>query len=110
MQTELTTDVVVLSVPGPRLDASNVKTIKDKIGPVIGSTSKLVIDLSAVRFMDSSGLGAILGTLRQLSARGGQMKIFGLSTAVRSLFELVRMHKVVDIYNTREEALSAFQA
>jgi len=51
----------------------------------------------------------VLDALRQLTAKGGEMKIFGLSTAVRSLFELVRLQKLVDIYNTREEALASFR-
>jgi hypothetical protein len=42
----------------------------------------------------------MLDALRQLTAKGGEMKIFGLSTAVRSLFERIRLQKLVDIYNT----------
>jgi anti-sigma B factor antagonist len=109
MQIQQEADVVVLAVLGPTFDASNAKTIKSKIGPVVESATKLVLDMTAVRFMHSTGLGVMLGALRQLTAKGGEMKIFGLSTAVRSLFELVRLQKLVDIYNTREEALASFR-
>jgi anti-sigma B factor antagonist len=78
------------------------------MAPVVESATKLVFDMSAVQFVDSSGLGAILSCLRQLNARGGDLKVFGLSKGVRALFELVRMHKVVEIHNTREEAIAAF--
>jgi hypothetical protein len=57
MQIQQEADVVVLAVPGPTFDASNAKTIKSKIGPVVESATKLVLDMTAVRFMDSSGLG-----------------------------------------------------
>jgi len=70
---------------------------------------RLVIDMSSVQFVDSSGLGVILSCLRQVTERGGDLKVCGLSKGVRALFELVRMHKVVEIYNTREEALAAFE-
>ena len=109
MQTTEQTNVVVLVVAGPTLDANASKAFKNKVGPIVESTSKLVVDMSNVRFVDSSGLGAILSCLRQLNAKGGEMRIFGLSKPVRSLFELVRMHKVVEIYNTKEEALSGFE-
>ena len=65
--------------------------------------------LSHLRFVDSSGLGAMLSCLRQLNATGGDLKLCGMSKAVRSVFELVRMHRIFDIYDTREQAVSAFQ-
>jgi anti-sigma B factor antagonist len=101
-------EVLVVSVPGPTLDARNSKKFKGEIAPEIQSAMRVVLDMSAVQFVDSSGLGVILSLLRQLNARGGDLKIFGLSKAVRTLFELVRIHRVVEIYNTKEEALSAF--
>lgn len=107
-ETSEMTEVVVLVVPGPSLDASSSKRFKSQMAPVVESATKLVFDMSAVQFVDSSGLGAILSCLRQLNARGGDLKVFGLSKGVRALFELVRMHKVVEIHNTREEAIAAF--
>jgi anti-sigma B factor antagonist len=108
--TQELTDVVVLAIPGPSLDASNSKKFKNQVLPVVQSTNNLVFDMSGVQFVDSAGLGAILSCLRQVNAAGGDMKVFGLSKGVRALFELVRMHKVVEIHNTREEAVSAFAA
>jgi anti-sigma B factor antagonist len=67
------------------------------------------VDLSHLRFVDSSGLGAMLSCLRQLNATGGDLKLCGMSKAVRAVFELVRMHRIFDIYDTRELAVSAFQ-
>jgi len=101
-------EVVVVAVPGPSLDATNSKKFKEKIAPTVQSATRLVLDLSAVQFVDSSGLGAVLSCLRLLNERGGDLKVCGLSKGVRALFELIRMHKVVEIYNTKEEALSAF--
>jgi len=103
-------DVVVMEIPGPSLDASNSKKFKNEIAPAVQSSTRVIFDMSRVQFVDSAGLGAILSCLRQLNAKGGDMKVFGLSKAVRALFELVRMHKVVEIHNTKEEALSAFAA
>jgi anti-sigma B factor antagonist len=69
----------------------------------------VILDLGRLRFIDSSGLGAMLSCLRQLNAAGGDLKLCGMSKAVRAVFELVRMHKIFDIYGTREQAVSAFQ-
>src|SRR5579871_1773292 len=102
--------VGVASVPVDELDASNSGEFKHDIAPVLQASTKLVLDLSQLRFVDSSGLGAMLSCLRQLTAKGGDLKLCGLSSQVRALFELVRMHRIFDIYSTREDAVKAFQA
>lgn len=98
-------DVVVATVPLEELDASNAGDFKRDMAPVVDGTTKLVLDLSRLRFVDSSGLGAFISCLRRMSARGGDLKLSGLSKQVRAVFELVRMHKVFDIYATSEEAV-----
>ena len=103
-------NIAVAVVPVDELDASNAGEFKRDIGPVLQANTKLVLDLSRLRFVDSSGLGAILSCLRQLSAKSGDLKLCGMSKQVRALFELVRMHRIFDIYGTREEAVKAFQA
>jgi anti-sigma B factor antagonist len=91
------------------LDASNVQDFKRDIAPVLAENRNVVLDLSHLRFVDSSGLGAMLSCLRQLNAAGGDLKLCGMSKTVRAVFELVRMHRIFDIYDTREQAVSAFQ-
>ncbi len=101
--------VAVAAVPVDELDASNSSEFKRDIAPVLQSQNKLVLDLGQLRFVDSSGLGAMLSCLRQLSAKGGDLKLCAMSKQVRGLFELVRMHRIFEIYGTREEAVHAFQ-
>jgi len=102
--------VAVANIPVEELDASNAAEFKRDIAPILQLHPRLVLDLSKVRFVDSSGLGAMLSCLRQLSARNGDLKLCGMSTQVRALFELVRMHRIFDIYGTPEEAVRAFAA
>jgi anti-sigma B factor antagonist len=101
--------VAVAMVPVEELDASNSGEFKRDIAPVLEANSRLVLDLSQLRFVDSSGLGAMVSCLRQLTAKSGDLKLCGMSKQVRGLFELVRMHRIFDIYSTREEAVHAFE-
>jgi anti-sigma B factor antagonist len=89
------------------IDASNAMEFKAEISTIIASNPKVIFDMSTVRFIDSAGCGALITSLRLLRLTGGVLKIYGVQKQVRSVFELVRMHKVIDIYNTREEALQA---
>ncbi len=101
--------VAVAAVPVDELDASNSGEFKRDVAPVLQANAKVVLDLGQLRFVDSSGLGAMLSCLRQLSAKNGDLKLCGMSKQVRALFELVRMHRIFDIYGTRDDAVAAFQ-
>ena len=102
--------VAITTVPVEELDASNSGEFKRDMAPVLQAHTKVLLDLSRIRFVDSSGLGAMLSCLRQLSARGGDLKLSCMSKQVRAMFELVRMHRIFDIYATNEEALSSFHS
>jgi anti-sigma B factor antagonist len=101
-------DVALATVPVEELDAGNVGDFKQSIASVVDTQAKLVIDLDRVRFLDSSGLGALLSCLKRLNARGGDLRLCGLSTQVRTVVELVRLHKVVGIYPNRADAVASF--
>jgi len=101
-------DVTVAAAPIEELDASNAAEFKLDMAPLLDSTTKLALDLSRLRFVDSSGLGVFISCLRKLNAKGGDLKLFGMSKQVRSVFELVRMHRIFEICTTKEQAVAAF--
>jgi anti-sigma B factor antagonist len=106
---ELTGDVAVATVFVEELDASNTGEFKERMSPLLAAHQKVVIDLGRVRFIDSSGLGAMLSCLRQLSAKGGDLKLCALTKPVKAAFELVRLHRVLDIHPDPPSAVRAFQ-
>ncbi len=67
----------------------------------------VVVDLTGVDFIDSSGLGSLIALLKRISERGGDMKIAGLQKKVRMVFEITRAFKVFDIFENADEALHA---
>jgi anti-sigma B factor antagonist len=101
-------EVMVVVLAGAQLDASTAAEFKSDIAPVLDAHSQVVFDLSQLRFVDSSGLGALLSCLRQLHAKGGDLKLCGILPPVRALFDLVRMHRIFHIFDTQEAAIHAF--
>jgi anti-sigma B factor antagonist len=101
-------DITILELRGEKLVESNAKDFKQGLASVLASKHKMVFDMSRLQFVDNSGLGVLLSCLRKLHAAGGELKLFGLTDQVRKLIELVRMHRIFDIYNTREEACRAY--
>jgi anti-sigma B factor antagonist len=106
---KLVKDVAVATILVEDLDASNVGDFRRDIAPVLEAHPRLVLDLSRLRFVDSSGLGAFISCLRKLNAVGGDLKLCCMSKPVRGVFELVRMHRVFDILDTSEDAVRAFE-
>ena len=101
-------DVAVVTLPGEELDASNTPEFKKEVESVLEANRKVVFDLGQLQFVDSSGCGAILSCLRHTNERGGDLKLCNVTKPVRALFELIRMHRIFEIHNSRDEAVEAF--
>jgi len=101
---------IVLEVQEERLDAHNSGDLKNQMLKLFeeGKTN-LVVDLQTVRFVDSSGLGALVSGFKNASSRNGNLKLAGLQLQVKSMFELTRLHRVFEIYTDAGEALASFQ-
>jgi anti-sigma B factor antagonist len=70
--------------------------------------SKLVMDLTGVAYVDSSGLGALVAAMKQARAVGGNLKLCGLQEDVRSIFEMTRLIKVMAVHSDRQEAVASW--
>jgi len=101
-------DVLVIALREDKLDAVNVKEFKDAAQALIHGRTKVVLDMTGVTFVDSSGLGALISCLRELTAKKGDFRLCGMLPKVRALFELMRMHRVFSIYESRADAVASF--
>lgn len=76
-------------------------------GHVRSATPALVLDLSAVTYVDSSGLATIVEYLRSAHQFGGRIALAGLGARVRTIFDLVRFGELLPIVPTLAEARAA---
>jgi anti-sigma B factor antagonist len=102
-------DVTVIQLPGRTLDASNAPDFKTATATLLEPGAKLVIDMRNLEFVDSMGLGALVSCLRQAEGAKSEIKLCQLTKPVRTLFELVRMHRVFEIFNTSDEAQKSYE-
>ena len=108
LSTENVGEVTVVVLGIDILDAGNAKEFKAGMSPILEKSSRVVLDLSQVNFLDSSGCGALLSCLRQVNTAGGDLKLFGVTKPVRTLFELIRMHRIVEMHESKEAAVASF--
>lgn len=100
--------VEVLNLTG-RLDASSAKDFKEKVGSLAKEKRvNLVIDMGAIDFIDSSGLGSLVASLRSVNKLGGDIKIASLQDPVRSIFEITRLHRIFEIFDDSFIAAKSF--
>ena len=104
----LSEEIAVYVCPFEAIDASNSSAFKTQLKDSVSGSSKLILDLGNVQFVDSAGLGVMVWGFRQLSADNGEMRTCNVNGSVRALFELVRMNSLVEVLGSREEAVSSF--
>ena len=64
----------------------------------------VVINLSNVEYLDSTGLGVLIGGLKRMREAGGNLSLVGLGMRILRIFEITGLNKIFDIYDTEEEA------
>jgi anti-sigma B factor antagonist len=69
-------------------------------------TSKIVIELSKVTYVDSSGLATLVGILKNMRSYGGKMRLAAMSPKIKSLFEITKLDKLFEIMASEEEAVA----
>ena len=93
-----------------RLDAHNARAFKSKIVECVeNGEDRIALDMSQVEFIDSSGLGAIVSSLKAMGG-GRSLSIFGLNPPTMSMFKLTRMDRVLSLYANQDEALAGEEA
>jgi len=95
----------IVTVNETRIDAAVAIQFKDAMRTETAEgPDHIILDLSAVDFIDSSGLGAIVATMKQLG-NGRKLDLAGLTPAVDKVFRLTRMDSVFRLYATLNSAL-----
>lgn len=108
--TEVRSEGMPVLVLGGRLDAGAVSRFKEHIR-VLAREGKVnvVLDMAGISFIDSSGLGALVASLQALRAVNGSLALAGLAEKVRMVLELIKLHKVLDIYPDAAAAVRALR-
>jgi anti-sigma B factor antagonist len=98
--------VHVVSVSG-EIHVTTAPRFREELNTVIeGGGTKLVLDLSAVEFIDSTGLSVLLNGLRLVSQRHGRMALVCTNPTVLRLFQITRLDATFDIFGERTPAIT----
>jgi anti-sigma B factor antagonist len=99
---------ITILEPSGEIDLHTSPQLREKLQALLKArTPRLIVDLGAVNYMDSSALATLIEYLRDAAAHSGQLALCRLQPRVRTVFELVRLNELFSIFNTREEAISS---
>lgn len=100
-------DYLVFDVKG-EVDLYSAPKLKQAVYDMIdGGRTKLVLDLDALDFMDSTGLGILVASLKRVTTEGGQLKLVCNRDNILKIFKITGLDKVFDIYTTVEASTGA---
>ena len=71
--------------------------------------TRLIIDLEGISFIDSSGFGVFLSTMKAANNNYGTLKICNISEEVMELFKLLQLHNVFELYKDLDECIQSFE-
>ena len=95
--------------PSGRLDLLSAAAMRQRLAQEVAAGHQhLVVDLAQVTFIDSSGLGALIGGLKAARVAGGDLRIARPGEQARITLELTTLDRVLRPYSTVEEALAGF--
>ena len=101
--------VTVISLEGNVIGGPDATVLNDQLhGLIDEKKTKVIVDLSRVDFINSSGLGLLIGGLTTMRKAGGELKLAGASKKIQNLLEITKLHKVFDIHKTLSDAVAAF--
>jgi anti-sigma B factor antagonist len=102
-------DITILTVTGDLVIGEAESTFKKTVMQLLEEGRvNLLVDLSAVGFLDSSGLGALVRALTQSQKEGGQTKLLNAGPQIRKLLQMTKLDSVFEIHDDMEAAVSSF--
>lgn len=100
--------VTIIELSGNVMGGPDATALNEQIHKLLDSgTKKVVIDLHEVQFVNSSGLGMLIGSLNTMRNAGGDLKLARASKKVQGLIEVTKLHRVFDIHETIADAVAA---
>lgn len=102
-------DIRVIRVVG-ELDALVAPKLKEKISKQIEQDIvKFIIDFSELVHINSLAMGILRGKLRTVRDNGGDIKLVGLNDHIKTIFEMIGLDELFEIYETEKEAVASFK-
>ena len=106
ISTRTSNDIHIVAIAGS-LDSTTSPEAQKALDAVLAGARKVALDFSGLDYISSAGLRVLLGAAKQIKAKGGTLRIFGLNQSVREVFDISGFSAILASYPSEAEALGA---
>ena len=100
-------DICIIDVNGD-LDSYAAVDLREELEKLQRKNVKVVVNLSKVEYINSTAVGALVGTAKRVRRKKGDLKVYGLADNLQRTFDLVGASKVLEVYASEADAISSF--
>ena len=108
METRQADGVTILSCQGRVVFGEEAAALRENLKRVLASSRQIVLNLAGVSYIDSGGLGTLVGVYSSARAAGAEIKLTGLGQRLRDVLQVTKLFTVFEVYDSEQEAIATF--
>jgi anti-sigma B factor antagonist len=108
MESKTVSGVTVVRCIGRIIFGDEAAALRSTLKNILSTSKKILLDLSDVSYIDSGGLGTLVGVYSSARAAGADIKLTGLGQRVRDVLQITKLVSVFEVYDSEQKALAAF--
>jgi len=109
MDTRTVEGVAVVSCSGRIVFGEEANALRDTLKKLLTTSKQVVLNLSGVSYIDSGGLGTLVGVYSSARAAGADIKLTGLGQRLRDVLAITKLATVFEVYDSEQQAIAAFK-
>jgi len=108
IETRQADGVTIVSCQGRIVFGEEATAMRENLKRILSSTRQVVLNLAGVAYIDSGGLGTLVGVYSSARAAGADIKLTGLGQRLRDVLQITKLVTVFEVYDSEQEAIGAF--
>jgi anti-sigma B factor antagonist len=109
VETQIFGDVFILRCDGRIVYGDECAILRERVVDMLPGTPKIVVNLKGVDYIDSGGLGMLVGLLVSARNRGGELKLASPRKRVKDVLRRTNLDRIFRVYGSNDEAVAAFR-
>jgi anti-sigma B factor antagonist len=109
IETRQANGVTVVSCAGRIVFGDEATMLRDSLKSVLKSSKQIVMNLAGVTYIDSGGLGTLVGAYSSARSAGADIKLTGLGQRIRDVLQITKLVTVFEVYDNDQQAVAAFK-
>jgi anti-sigma B factor antagonist len=107
MEERLDQGITIVSCHGRIMFGEEANALRDSLKQALSKTPRMVLNLSGVTYIDSGGLGTLVGVYSSARGAGADIKLTGLGQRLRDVLQITKLATVFEVYDSEQEAVAA---